>query len=255
MNTILFDVQDHIATITLNRPGALNAMNQEMRQELVEAWTQVKDDDDIRLAIVTGAGRAFCAGIDIKEVVNEGRERPSEAQTADSRGAPYLAHDCPKPTIAAVNGAAAGGGLGIATGCDIIIAAEEAVFIAPFAARGTMNAHMLALLHTRIPYGWSAWMGFSASRVDAATALRIGLVNEVLPRDQLMDRAYEMAERILANSQIAILAMKEKLRQMWDSAVREALTEHGPYMQNFLQNGQVGEGFTAFAEKRRARFD
>lgn len=258
MNTVRLEVADHIATVTLNRPDALNAFNTEMRREMTEVWQRINTDDDIRIGIITGEGRAFSAGMDIKE-----RAQQIQAGTLnDPNVAPegytsvfYSALDCPKPLIGAVNGAAAGGGLGLALGCDVLIASEGAVFILSLAARGAFNPTILALLATKVPMGWASWMAFSAARIDAPTALRMGLVNEVMPREALEDRAYEMAERMLTTSYVSVLATKEKLRQIQDTLMRDALSVEGPFTKAFNSNSESAEGFTAFAEKRRAQFD
>lgn len=257
MNTVKLDVQDHVALITLNRPEALNAFNTEMRREMVELWRIVEEDDDIRVGIVTGEGKAFCAGMDIKEraqQIQEGVPREANVATEGYTSVFYSARECSKPLIAAVNGAAAGGGLGLALACDFAIAAENAVFILSLAARGAFNPTILGLLATKVPMGWASWMAFSAARIDAQTAFRMGLVNEVLPQEQLVDRAYEMAERILTTSYVSVLASKEKLRQVSDM-VQQAMAAEGPYAKAFNDNSESAEGFTAFAEKRRAQFD
>ena len=257
MNTVILDVQDHIATITLNRPDALNAFNTEMRREMAELWRQVERDDDIRIGIVTGAGKAFCAGMDIKEraqQIQEGTPRGTNVAPEASTSVFYSARDCSKPLIAAVNGAAAGGGLGLVLACDFAIAAEGAVFILSLAARGAFNPTILGLLASKVPAGWASWMAFSAARIDAQTAVRMGLVNEVMARDDLVDRAYEMAERILSTSYVSVLASKEKLRQVSDT-IQQAVAIEGPHALAFNQNSESSEGFTAFAEKRVAQFD
>ena len=257
MNTVKLDVDNHIALITLNRPEALNAFNTEMRREMADLWRQVEQDDDIRVGIVTGEGKAFCAGMDIKEraqQIQEGTPRDANVAPESTTSVFYSARECSKPLIAAVNGAAAGGGLGLVLACDFALAAEGAVFILSLAARGAFNPTILGLLATKVPMGWASWMAFSAARIDAQTALRIGLVNEVHPREAIVDRAYEMAERILTTSYVSVLANKEKLRQVSDM-VQEAMALEGPHAKAFNENSEAAEGFTAFAEKRRAQFD
>lgn len=255
METVLLNIENNVATITLNRPESLNALNTQLRQELAQVWQRVNQDDEIRAAILTGAGRAFCAGRDIKEAVQQTQEGQANAPGGTtSRGASYLAQEVFKPLIAAVNGAAAGGGLGLALSCDIVIAAETAIFTAPFAARGTVNSEVLALLMKKAPVGWATWMSLSGVRVDAHTAARIGLVNEVLPQGKLLDRASEMAERIVANSYVSVLAVKEKMRQILEGTMRDALTVNGPFAQAWTNRSEAKEGFASFAEKRIAQF-
>ena len=257
MNTVDLEVSDHIALITLNRPDALNAFNAEMRREMAELWQRIETDDDIRVGIVTGAGKAFCAGMDIKEraaAIQEGAQRGVNVAPEPQTSVFYSARECSKPLIAAVNGAAAGGGLGLALACDFAIAAEEAVFILSLAARGAFNATILGLLATKVPMGWASWMAFSAARIDAQTAHRMGLVLEVMPKTDLVDRAYEMAERILGASYPSVQASKEKLRQI-SQLVQQAVAIEGPHAKAFNANTESAEGFTAFAEKRKAQFD
>lgn len=256
MNTVLLTVENHIATVTLNRPDALNAVNREMRGEILQTWTRVREDDDIRVCILTGAGRAFCSGFDIKETVARiragdspvNRERRASVQDA------FMPYSIPKPMIAAVNGPAAGGGLGLALSCDILIASESALFLAPFAVRSIMNNAIIALLAKKAPYGWSSWMNLSSDRISAQSALQMGLVNEVMPQDLLLDRAQEMAERIAANSLDSLRGIKEKLQQVMEQEMEAALTVDGPWAQRINAASEEAEGFTAFVEKRQPQF-
>ena len=238
MSTVLLTVENHIATVTLNRPESLNAVNQEMREEIVQTWTRVREDDDIRVCILTGAGRAFCAGFDIKETV--ARLQAGGSITSGRRASlqdDFLPYSIPKPTIAAVNGAAAGGGLGLALACDILMAAEEAVFLAPFAVRSIMNNAIIGLLAKKAAYGWAAWMNLSSERMDAQSALRMGLVNEVAPRHLLLDRAQEMATRIAGNSLPSLRGIKEKLQQVMEQTMHTGLSEDGPRVQQVDHTG------------------
>ena len=159
-----------------------------------------------------------------------------------------------QPLIAAIDGAAAGGGLGLALCCDILIAAEGTIFSAPFVARGAFEQNTISLLMKKAPPGWAMWLALSGARLDAETALRIGLINEIVPRDDLMERAYELAERLVANSYIAVLAAKEKMRQVLDGTLHDALTTEGPRARSFREANESREGFSAFSEKRQAQF-
>lgn len=258
---ILFTKDEGIATITINRPEALNALNRETARELQEAWKEVDNDDSIKVAIITGAGRAFCSGLDVKEVVENIRQgvdpQIRAMKEADRRGDDrrYSPANLKKPLIAAVNGPAAGGGLDPVLFSDIAIAAEEAVFVAPFVARGLLAPGVLGMLAKKTTPGWAMWMCLSGDRIDAQTALRIGLVNEVLPKDQLMDRAMDMAERIARNNFTAVLAVKEKMKTVLDTTFRDAITTVGGFERALLDGADFREGFTAYAEKRRAQFE
>lgn len=252
--TILYRVEDGIATVTLNRPTALNAFDSQMRTDLSKVWQEIEKDDEVKVSIVTGAGRAFCSGLDLKEASS--RER-------DSQGAPesevpfgdIIPSKLTKPIIAAINGPAAGGGLGLALACDVAICSEEAVFVAPFAARGLMDAQTVTLLMKKVPPVWAMWMCLSAERFDAHTARNIGIVKEVLPRDQLMSRADEMAERLTNHSLDALRAIKEKMLATLYGTVDEAISQIGPMEQTLRNSAARTEGMSAFAEKRRPRFN
>ena len=257
MDTVLFSVENHIATITMNRPEALNALNTALRQDMVEAWKRVNEDDDIRVGIITGAGRAFCSGGDLKEIEQRRQQGlPPRQEDPGPGGIGFEAtpSEVYKPLIAAVNGPAAGLGLGVAVFSDILIAAESAVFVASFVSRGVLSPATVTRLMQRVPVGWAMWMTLSGARIDAQTALRIGLVNEVVPQGELLDRAYEMAERIVSNSYVAVLATKEKMLQTLEQTMAHALAEDGVFTKAWQNRSEASEGFSAFAEKRRAQF-
>ncbi|MSQ15266.1 MAG: enoyl-CoA hydratase/isomerase family protein [Dehalococcoidia bacterium] len=251
--TIIYQKEDGIATVTFNRPAALNAFDSQMRREMSQVWLDLEKDDEVLVGIVTGAGRAFCSGLDLKEAAS--RERSGqEPQERDVPFGELIPTMVTKPLIAAVNGAAAGGGLGLMLACDVAICSEEAVFVAPFAARGLMDAQTLTLLTRKVPPVWAMWMALSAERFDAQTAVRIGLVKEVLSKDDLIPRATEMAERLTSHSQEALKAIKEKMLAALNGTVADAVKQVGP-MEEALRNSSARqEGMSAFAEKRRPRF-
>ncbi len=260
METVLLEVQNNIATVTLNRPDALNSLNAQLRLDLTEAFNRVNQDDDIRVVILTGSGRAFCAGMDIKEAAQRGGAGQQPAggvpgASQGNQGGAALGMNVIKPMIGAINGAAAGAGLGLALSCDILIASENAFITAAFISRGLVEQNTLSLLMKKAPVGWAMWLCLSGTRVDIQTARQMGIVNEVVPAGDLMDRAYELAEKIAANSFIALLATKEKARQVMERTFDEAMTLNGPLMQNFRRGNESQEGLRAFTEKRTAQFD
>lgn len=257
METVQLEVHNNIATVTLNRPDALNSLNAQLRLDLTEAFNRVNQDDDIRVAILTGNGRAFCAGLDIKEAAQRGGagRQPADGAPGPNQGGAAIGMNVIKPMIGAINGAAAGAGLGLALSCDILIASENAFITAAFISRGLVEQNTLSLLMKKAPVGWAMWLCLSGSRVDIQTARQMGIVNEVVPAGELMDRAYELAEKIAANSFIALLATKEKARQVMERTFDEAMTLNGPLMQNFRSGNESQEGLRAFTEKRTAQFD
>lgn len=218
--TILFDAaDDHVATITLNRPDALNSWNDQMAREVAWAWETIRDDDAVHVAVLQANGdRAFSTGADIKggatwfmppNVWN--RVDPGMALS------PKLHHRCWKPVVAAVHGMAAGGGQYFLNEADIIVAADDAEFFDPHANGGIVSAlEPIGMLARGVPLGdvlrW-ALMG-TEERITADTALRLGLVTEVVPRAELRDRARAIAETIAARNPTAV---QGTVRAIWES--------------------------------------
>jgi len=243
---ILFEVTDHVATITLNRPDRLNATDDTSRRELGEAWALVRDDPDVRVAIITGAGeRAFTVGQDIKATSEKGIKN----KVPGSR----LHHDVWKPVICAVNGMVVGGGLHQVADADLVIAAEHAVFFDTHCRVGNVFAMEPVALLRRMPLAMVMQMALlpDSGRISAERALEIGLVNEVLPKEQLMPRAREMAAEIAALSPGTVQA---SIKAMWaslDVGLTPAFdVAYRFVLQHQLTHPDYHEGMRAFAEKR-----
>jgi E-phenylitaconyl-CoA hydratase len=243
---ILFEVTDHVATITLNRPERLNATDDTSRRELGEAWALVRDDPDVRVAIITGAGeRAFTVGQDIKATSEKGIKN----KVPGSR----LHHDVWKPVICAVNGMVVGGGLHQVADADLVIAADHAVFFDTHCRVGNVFAMEPVALLRRMPLAMVMQMALlpDSGRISAERALEIGLVNEVLPKEQLMPRAREMAAEIAALSPGTVQA---SIKAMWaslDVGLTPAFdVAYRFVLQHQLTHPDYHEGMRAFAEKR-----
>jgi enoyl-CoA hydratase/carnithine racemase len=216
--TILYEERDHVAWITLNRPDVMNAFNFAMQMELREAWTHIRQNDDVRVAVLTGAGdRAFCTGIDRKEFgnlterdeVDPLRDYVESSPSYDPIGqnlSPKSGLQCWKPIVAAVNGAAAGGALYMLGEADIIICSENATFFDPHVTFSMVSAYESILMAYRMPLGEVLRMQLlgSAERMSAQRALQIGLVSEVVPQGELLDAAGRIAGAIAAQSPSAI---------------------------------------------------
>lgn len=220
LQDIEFVVDDgHVATITLNRPDALNAISAEMAGELAWAWQTVRDTDDIHAVVLRAAGdRAFCTGVDVK---GDGNWffRSNVWNTFDPGTviSPKLVHRCWKPVITAVHGFAAGGAQYLLNESDIIICSDDAAFFDPHANASIVSAlEPIGMLHRGVPLGevlrW-ALMG-TEERISAATALRIGLVSEVVARTDLWDRAQTIAASIASRNPTAI---QGSIRAIWES--------------------------------------
>jgi (E)-benzylidenesuccinyl-CoA hydratase len=220
--TIEFDVADKVATITLNRPDHLNSFNETMALDLKWAWETVRDTDDIHCVVLQANGdRAFCTGMDVTEGGAGGDwftfDNPWNSFDPGIALAPKFRHRLWKPVITAVQGLCAGGAQYFLNESDIIICSDDAVFFDPHANVGIVSAlEPIGMLHRGVPLGdvlrW-ALMG-TEERITAATALRIGLVTEVLPRAELRDRAREIALSIAARDSKAV---QGTVRAIWES--------------------------------------
>jgi E-phenylitaconyl-CoA hydratase len=243
-----------IAIFTLNRPDAMNALNPELFQEMIEAFVDFKDDDNLWVGIVTGAGqKAFCAGADIKTmlpVIEKFKGQPWGEPPIIMKGLSLW-----KPLIAAVNGAALGGGMEVALACDIRIAAENAIFGVPEVTLGLIPAWGgTQRLPRAIPAAKAAEMLFTGKPVDAQEAYRIGLVNRVVPQAELMPTAMKMAETICKAGPLAVRAAKQAMVQGVNSSMEEGLLLESVLRDYVVATKDFAEGCKAFLEKRKAEF-
>ncbi|MFC2071884.1 enoyl-CoA hydratase-related protein [Chloroflexota bacterium] len=242
--------EGRIAIFTINRPEAMNALSTEVHRELYDGMMDFRDNPDLWVAIITGAGdRAFSAGADLKGMGGSaGRERATEPVFATK-----VADTIWKPFIAAVNGYAVGGGLELALSCDIRIAAEHARFGLPEVTRGlTPGWGGLQYLTRFISRSHAAELILTGKLIDAQEAYRMGLLNEVMPLDQLMPKAMQWAETICQAAPLAVRASKECMIRGYDVTLREGfqldadIGIHGP-----ADSEDSMEGTRAFAEKRK----
>ena len=251
-----FDVAAGVAVITLNRPERLNAMDADAYRALSEAWIQVRDDNHIRAAVITGAGeRSFTTGADLKSFVTapDGLSEFWQTQRDQllNRGLEVY-----KPVIAAVNGYCLGGGMTLLLATDIRIAAEHASFGLAEVKRGIIagNGGTQRVL-SQLPYAIAMELLLTGDRFDAGTAERWGLVNRVVPQAELMDTAMEFAHRIAANAPLAVQAAKELALRSRDMDLTSGLRMEQA-MNRLLQfTADAKEGPAAFAEKREPAFE
>jgi enoyl-CoA hydratase/carnithine racemase len=256
---LLYDVKDGIATLTLNRPERLNALGDSLRDDLLDAVTRASADHEVRVMIVTGAGKGFCAGGDVKamnEAKEDRRERPLIEKIAPSRDRTLLAmRDAPQPIIAAVNGAAAGAGMNLALGCDIRIASTAAKFSQAFVRRGLHpDWGGTYFLPRVVGMAKACELIFTGDIIDAAEALRLGLVSQVVAPEALMPTANDLARKIATGPPIAVRLAKRALYHSVDSDLRAAL-EFETFAQNVCSETEdAREGIRAFVEKRAPVF-
>ncbi len=250
--------KDHLTIITINRPQVMNALHPPAHQELDDAFNRFADDPDAWVAILTGAGdKAFSAGNDLKWQAQHGGEALHQAlqKLKGGFGGITFRFDLFKPVIAAVNGLALGGGFECALACDIIIAAENASFGLPEPTVGMIaGAGGVHYLPRAIPFHLAMGMLLTAQRISAQEALRVGLVNQVVPLDQLMATAEAGAEKILACSPLAIRATKEAALKGLAMPLEQAARTRFPSQVALYQSEDFIEGPKAFAEKRKPQW-
>ena len=250
----LYEKRDHVAHITINRPESMNAMHWGASAELARIFDDFAADDDLWVAILTGAGdRAFCAGNDLK-ATNAGTNRPMKEFDRGFGGLTDR-YDLFKPVIAAVNGWAMGGGFELALACDIIVASDRARFGLPEPRVGLYaNAGGLHRLPRQVPQKIAMGMILTGKPIDAAEAYRVGLVNEVVPHEDLLAAADRWAGEIMAGAPIAVRGSKEGAMRGLDLTMREAHRgqARGDYAWLNRQESSLDriEGPRAFSEKR-----
>ncbi|WP_460062968.1 enoyl-CoA hydratase/isomerase family protein [Streptomyces sp. YKOK-I1] len=232
LETVLYEVTDHVATITLNRPQAMNGFNQRMLEEFAALWRTVRTDDDVRVVVLRGAGdRAFCTGMDVKEGID--RHPNVWSQTDPGEYLSPKLNQVWKPLVCAVRGMAAGGAFYWLNEADIMICSEDATFFDPHVSYGLTAALEPIGLARRIPLGEAlriALLGLD-ERVSAARALQIGLVSEVLPGERLWDRADEIARIIAAKPPAAVQGTVRAIWESLDSTRSQALRTGLSYTQ------------------------
>ena len=256
MSGILVEQKDKTAVITLNRPEAYNAMNGEAWRELTKIWIEIKEDPEIWTIIVTGAGeKAFCAGQDLKEMARlkkkcEKEGRPYVSTLPEISPVRYL--EMPKPVIAAINGHAMGAGLELSMVCDIRIAADNAKLGLPEVRQSLIpGAGGTQRLPRLIPFGLALEMLITGDVIGAEEAYRVGLVNKVVPLEQLMSTAYALAEKINENGPLAVRTVKEAAYKGIQMPLNESFRFETLLISQLRQSEDAWEGPKAFSEKRK----
>jgi enoyl-CoA hydratase len=254
-NNILFAVEESIATITFNRPKALNAMNNETMSELLDAATVCKNDKNIKVLILTGAGeKAFVAGADIAQMQDM---RPIDVLSFMELGNETLRfiETMSKPSIAAVNGYALGGGAEISMACDVRFASENAVFGQPEITLGIMPGWCgTQRLPRLIGMGRAKELIMGGASIDAKRAYEIGLVNKVVPADQLMAEARKFASKLAGLPGFALKMIKQSINFGYDLALDNAIRLEVECCAQCFSTDDQKEGMKAFLEKRKPTY-
>ncbi len=262
MSEVLYEVADHVATITLNAPDRMNTISGSMLEELSEQLLRADRARDVRCIVLTGAGRAFCAGLDLAAQMGQ-KESLGVLDAGGDMGAefdlrtapPVVLHNLDTPTIACINGGAAGYGLDLAFGCDIRLASSNAKLAPGFAKRGILpESGGTWLLPRIVGYAKAAEICFTGRTLTASESLDLGLVNHVVEPDQLHERTYAMASEIASSAPLAVRAIKRMMRAAETETFEQNI--HHVFLQllPLFRTKDFKEGVASFMEKRPANF-
>jgi enoyl-CoA hydratase/carnithine racemase len=248
MTLVELERRGHIALLTLNRPEARNAISPEVSQTMATVLDDIQDDTGLRAVVLTGRGKVFSAGADLKVVASG---RANDIARGKGGFAGIVTRDFPKPIIAAVNGPALAGGFEIVLSCDLVVAAENAVFGIPEVKRGLMAAAGgLIRLPKRVPLAMALELAMTGDPIAADRALQLGLVNRVVSNERVVDEAIALGERIGENSPIAVRNSRQLVREAAELSEAEGWARTLQLMMPVFESGDSIEGATAFAEKR-----
>jgi crotonobetainyl-CoA hydratase len=250
---ILFELKDHVARVTIDRPDVLNAIDAASERELQTIWSEIENNREVRCVVLTGTGeRAFSTGADMKGGSGaSGLEYWALPRTGGFGGI-ALRETLDVPVIARVNGHAVGGGFEMVLGCDIIVAAQEATFGLPEARVGRLPLDGgMTLLQRQVPFHLAMGVLLTGKRISAAEAFRIGLVNEVVPRAELDAAVARWVEDVLACAPLSVRAIKQVVRRTAQLTAAQARGQLLPALAEALQSEDSNEGVRAFIEKRK----
>lgn len=257
--TIEYEVADRVATITFNRPDQLNALSPEMVRELRQAYAAAEADDSVWILIVTGKGRAFCAGADVTEIPDDGRVVYDEPYLstypqweAPQEGTPPF-RAMTKPVLAAVNGLCCGAGLDWVTTGDIVIASDRAEFFDPHVSIGLVSGREVVRLARALPTNIAMRMALVGrhERMSVDRAYQLGLISEIVQHDQLLERAKEIAAVVNRNAPLAVRGTRLAIRKGLDLPLNEAEILAEAFRERVVRTDDAKEGPQAFVEKRQ----
>lgn len=257
-DTIGYEVSERTATITLNRPEALNALSPHMIEELRAAYTEAENDDKVWLIVVTGTGRAFCTGADVKAIPGDGKviyERPYlssyEQWEAPQEGTPPF-RTMTKPVLAAINGLCCGAGLDWVTTGDIVIASDRASFFDPHVSIGLVAGREVVRLAKVLPRSVALRMAIMGKheRMSAQRAYELGMISEVVEHDRLLERAHEIAGIVNSNAPLAVRGTRLAILKGLDLPLHEAEMLAESFRERVTRTEDALEGPKAFVEKR-----
>jgi len=255
LNYCLTDTDGQILTIIVNRPEVLNSLNREAHYELSSVFDEFADDNNLRVAIIAATGdRAFCVGSDLKAKTVS--KNPVDEEPPTGFAGLCKRFDLNKPVIAAVNGAAIGGGLEIVLACDLAVAADHAVFSLPEPRVGqaALGGGGLQRLVRQVPLKQAMYLILTGGKITAAEALAMGLINEVVPASDVLAKARELAEMIILSAPLSIEASKAVALSSLSHSLERSILDHHPAAVRMLMSEDAKEGPRAFSEKRAPRW-
>ncbi len=254
-NTIQYEINEGVATLTMNRPDRFNAFNEEMSAEFIDAIKKCSKDESARVLVISGAGKAFCSGQDLKDV--EGAKGRSLSESVLRRYNPMILglREMAKPVIAKVNGVAAGAGASLAFACDIVVASEQAVFVEAFVNIGlVLDSGGSYFLPHGAGYHKAFELATLGDKFSAAEALQWGLVNKVVSADELDNTVHQLANRYANGATKAIGLIKKMLNKAGTSSLAEMLQQEAWNQEIAGRSEDYKEGVKAFNEKRKPSF-
>jgi len=254
--SLLVEINGPVAWFTLNRPDAMNALTNDMLDRLERGLNDIATDDNIRVVILTGNGKAFCAGADLKDTSKSGTPVPGELDFIDRAGEVFtLARHFPKPMIAALNGITLAGGLELAMCCDLVVAADSAKLGDAHANFGVFpGAGGASILPRLIPLNVAKYLLFTGKFISATEMQQYGLVNQVVADAELVSSAQALAEQIAQKSPASLRRMKVVANQSQDKSRADALAHEQYEFRKHERSYDMAEGLNAFVEKRKPEF-
>ncbi len=255
---LLYEAGDGVATITLNRPDRMNALLEEMQPELLDALARARADDAVRVLVVTGAGKAFCSGADVSRLdrqVAGGSAHALKRPTEPVGGFLLPLYEFPKPTIASLNGPAAGAGVSLALACELRVASETARLVPAWVARGIApDGGTTWALPRIVGAAKAAEILYTAKALEPREALELGIYNRVVPPERLAEATRELAQAIAQGPPVAIELTKQALQRGARTSLAEALDFETHAQQVCFSTGDFKEAIAAYREKREPGF-
>ena len=260
LETVNLRLADGVATVELNRPKALNAWNKQLGLDLLAVLRRVAENDAVRAVLVTGAGRAFSSGADLKDAgggdfTPDGRPAVYKVLTERYHPIMHAIREMPKPVVASVNGPAVGIGCSLALCCDLIVAAESAYFLLAFVNIGLVpDGGSSLFVPTRIGMARATELAMLGERLPAARALQWGLINRVVPNEELVQQTHDLASRLASGPTRSYAGTKRQINNWLYPRMAEQLELEAQIQREMAGSDDFLEGATAFVEKRPARF-